>query len=145
MSWIDEPGSGTSSGVPSRPPTGTSRSTRSPRRSSSRFRPTMWWVGLGSAVGGAIVAWLLWLIGDSPAGKSDTSGILIEVLGIVMVLVAVVGYGMYQDAAFQSGTGTHEPAWRPTTIARIALAAAFAAGVLHAWRIAEFVARLDLL
>ena len=107
-------------------------------------RPTMWWVGLGMAVGGAVVAWLLWIMGDTPAGKSDTGDILIAIIGVIAVLVSVLGYGLYQDAAFQSGTGTHEPPWRPTMIARVALVLAFVAGVLHALRIADLISRLGL-
>lgn len=94
------------------------------------------------AIGGATTAWILVAIGNVPESPDDTASIALGIAGIVFVLVSVLGFGLYQDAAFQSGIGFHEPAWRPSTIARIALVAAFVAGGIHAYRIADLVARM---
>lgn len=137
MSWIDDDGS---SSAPSGVPTSPSPS-RGRNRHSRRSRPTMWWVGWGMAVGGAVAAWILVAVGSVPESPDDTASIAIVIAGIGFVFVSVLGFGLYQDAAFQSGTSSHEPAWRPSTIARFALLAAFIAGGYHAYRIADLIAR----
>jgi hypothetical protein len=102
----------------------------------------MWWVGWGMAVAGAVAAWILVAVGDVPESKNDTTSIAIAISGIGFVFVSVLGFGLYQDAAFQSGISSHEPAWRPSAIARFALLAAFIAGGIHAYRIADLIARV---
>ncbi len=93
------------------------------------------------AIAGAVVAWILVALGNVPESPEDTASIAIALAGIGSVFVSVLGFGLYQDAAFQSGISSHEPAWRPSTIARIALLAAFIAGGIHAYRIADLIAR----
>ena len=102
----------------------------------------MWWVGWGMAIGGAVAAWILVAVGNVPESPDDTASIALVIAGVVFVFVSVLGFGLYQDAAFQSGIGSHEPAWRPSTIARTALLAAFIAGGIHAYRIADLIARM---
>ena len=94
------------------------------------------------AVFGAVGAWVLAALGDKPAGPSDTGSIAIAVGGIALVFISVLGFGLYQDAALQGGVGRYEPRWRPTTIARIALIAAFLGASVHAFRIADLISRM---